>query len=180
MKHHLVARRYAKALFHLARDRGEVDAVWADITGLLDLHQRSADFRMLLEHPLMPPDRRRAALDQLSRGRLNEITGRFLGLLEEKRRLSLLPDIGEAFRGLWYEHQGRLRAFVSSAHPLAPAQAESITERIGRRWGRRVEATFTVDPGLVGGFRVQVGDHIVDASVTAQLERAKHQLIHAG
>lgn len=102
--------------------------------------------------------------------------GALLRLLVTRDRVALLPEIATAFGELVDRRQGISKARITTAVELDDAQRRALVERLQDASGKRIEATFAVDPAIIGGARVQVGDHLVDASIRAQLDSLRTQL----
>ena len=173
------ARRYAKALFRLAREQDRVDAVASDLSALLRLAESSAELDQLLRSPVLPDDRRADMLDALLKGRADPLTLRFVRFLAHRGRADQLPEIAALFEGLAHDHAGILKAHVESAAPLTSKQEEAIRERLGRRFGKTILAETAVRPELLGGFRVRIGDTLHDFSLQTQLELLRKQWTNA-
>jgi F-type H+-transporting ATPase subunit delta len=174
-----VAIRYAKALFGLARDREVLDPVYADLRDLERLLRDCPDFARFTADPRIPPAPRAAALDALFRDRAHPLTLRFLSFLDSKDRLGHLPGICRHFAALFHLHRGILEVRITSATPLTPEQVSAIETRLHARFGKQIQSTLHLDPALLGGFKIQVGDTIHDSSIATQLHVLKQNLIHA-
>jgi F-type H+-transporting ATPase subunit delta len=172
-----VARRYAKALFELSRDNGEVEAVEAQLSAFAAALDASAELRNVLTTPGLPLDQRqgllKAIVDKAGGGR----TARnLLLLLVERGRLPLLSAIVDAFRAEADRAAGRVRARVTSAAELTVAQVDDIRKAFERSTGKRVEVETTVDPDLIGGVVAQVGSLVYDGSLKSSLRRLREQI----
>ena len=121
--------------------------------------------RQFLETPRVTPDQKKAALRQALGGRAPEMFVRFVMVLADKRRQSLLPEIAAAYRELVDERMGRLRVQVTISHAPDDALQAEIGRTLADRLGKTVIPTFTVDPELLGGIVVRVGDQILDGSL---------------
>lgn len=171
------ARRYTRALFDLATERGQRDPVRADLVHLAGLLTGSPEFAWLITSPDLAAERRQALLREVLGGRGDPLTLVFLEFLLSRRRLRLLPLVCTLFEDACLHADQVVRAEVSSAIALAPAQAEALRRRLEARLGRQVRARHQVDPALLGGFVVQVGDDVLDCSLRTQLERFRQKII---
>lgn len=173
------ARRYAQALFLLASEQGKLDAVQADLQALGGLLAASPELRAFLGDLLLPPSRRSQVLGELfeRQGQADPLVVRFLFLLAEKKRLPLLADIVTAFGQSYDQARGILRVRVTSARPLDAAQVDRIVARLRAQHGKEIRPELDVDPALLGGFVIQVGDQVRDLSVETQLQRLQRQLV---
>ena len=181
MLHSKAARRYAKALFLLAVEQHKLDAVQADLQALAALLEASKDLRDFLGNYLIAPARRAQVLGDLfeREGRAEALLARFIFLLEEKKRMPLLREIASAFGALYDQERGIVRVELMSARPLDREQLERITERLRQQLGKDVRPTVRVNPDLLGGFIIQVGDQVRDLSVESQLRRLRRELVEA-
>jgi len=167
------ARRYAEAIYDLAKDDGAIDAHRSSLERLAE--GLDADARRALRDPSVPMERRLAAIDAAAAGEPAAIRS-VLRLLAERDRIELLPAIARAFGELVDRRAGIARGKVTTAVALDDAQRQAFVDRLERASGKKIRATFSVDPELIGGASVQVGDHLVDASVRAQLNALRARL----
>jgi F-type H+-transporting ATPase subunit delta len=173
------AKRYAKALFDLAVERGAVEAVRADLQALAGLLRDAPDFAAFAGNYLLPSARRVEALRALLESRAHELVTKFVLLLETKKRLAELGAAIEAFEARYDEHRGLAHATVTSAHGLSDAQRDALTGRLKQRLGKEIRLHEAVNPALIGGFQVQVGDLVHDYSVETQLQRLRARFLTA-
>jgi F-type H+-transporting ATPase subunit delta len=160
-------RRYAEAIYDLAAAENAVDAYRASLDSLAA--GLNAQVIRALRNPSIPLKQRLAAVDAATTGQPKAI-GSLLLLLEQRDRIALLPDIARAFSDLVDRRAGIVKAKITTAVALEPAQQRTFVERLEKRSGKTLKATFAVDEDLIGGARVQLGDHLVDSSVRAQLD----------
>ncbi|GIW20542.1 MAG: hypothetical protein KatS3mg065_0838 [Chloroflexota bacterium] len=203
------ARRYAEAAFDLAdRDRTH-DAWLAALTAAAEALAVEEVLR-IVDNPAVPIRERQAAAEAILAGqafarlvdaaverlpkpeveaeavrrqvaeRVGRQVARLVALLVERRRVDTLPRVAEAFRQLLLARRGIVEAEVVSAAPLTAAEATALRERLEGLVGRSVELRTRVDPGLLGGLMVRIGDRLYDASVRGRLERLRTQLVAAG
>ncbi len=177
MTHSKAARRYAKALFLLAVEQHKLDAVQTDLQSAAVLLEGSRELRAFLGNYLLAPAGRSQVLAELfeRQGRAEPLLTRFVFLLEEKKRLALLPEIVSAFSEMYDRERGILRVRLTSAQPLAEDQVSRIVARLRQQHGKDIRPTLRVDAALLGGFVVQVGDQVRDLSLETQLQRLQRQ-----
>jgi len=173
-----VARRYAKALGSLAAEEGRLGPLAQELVQFEHVMADEAVLRDLLLRPWVKPATKRTLVATVAeRLGLSPLCRNFLGLVAQRRRLGLLPEIIMAYRALVDEAAGRARARVRSAAPLSDAERAAIRERLGRRLGKTVLLETEVDPSLVGGFVAEIGTKQVDASLMGQLQALRENLI---
>jgi F-type H+-transporting ATPase subunit delta len=170
------ARRYAEAAFQIATRDGAVEA-WQErldaLAGLL------ADERMdrLAAHPALPgPERERIVREALGWAE-DEPASNLVRLLVRRGRTRLAAALAREFHRLVQRSQGMVEASVVAAAPLSDAEETAIRERVEAMTGARVQLTVSVDPTLIGGVAVRIGDRLIDASVRGRLERLREQLV---
>jgi F-type H+-transporting ATPase subunit delta len=168
------ARRYADALFSLAVDRGTIDTWAAELTRLAHAVDAPGAERALMTPSVSLRDKQ-AAL-QTAAGPLSREVLFVVNLLLERKRIELLTALAEAFADRVRKHRGIELAEVTTAVPLADADRQLIAQRLEQTLGHRVEMTTRVDPEIMGGVVVRVGDQLFDASVRGKLERLRRRL----
>ncbi|HEY0024254.1 MAG TPA: ATP synthase F1 subunit delta [Longimicrobium sp.] len=182
MRSELIARNYAETLLDLADRNGgaaAMDQFAAALDEVAGLVQSDPRVRQFLETPRVPAAEKKRALRAALAGRAPELFLRFVSVLVDKRRQTLLPEIAQAFRGLVDERMGRVRVQVAISHLPDEALQAEIGNALALRLGRTVIPTFTVDPELLGGMVVQVGDEILDGSVRSSAARLRRAMMAA-
>lgn len=167
------SRRYAEAMLDIAARDGKV-AEYRAAFDELALAIGPEALRALRE-PSVPVQRRVDATAAAAKGKAAPIAA-LLQLLVRRDRIGLLPGIAREFGELVDRREGIAKARISTAVELDTAQRSELVARLERASGKRITATFVVDPSLIGGARVQVGDHLIDASIRAQLDAMRSQL----
>jgi len=179
-----VARPYAEALFASALAATN-PADPAGSTGLSAWSARltemaavaaQADVREALSDPRVAPAARVEIFTALIKSELPQSAHNFIALLVENDRLLLLPEIAAQFAAAKDRHDGVAVAEIASAFPLDDAQVQELLSGLATKFGSKLTARVTVDPALIGGVRVVVGDQVLDTSVRAQLTRLRDTL----
>jgi F-type H+-transporting ATPase subunit delta len=174
-----VSRRYARALFSIGVDRGSFEQLGKELDAVAELWTGSAELRQALENPVFKGTEKRAVLQSLlPRVAPTTDVQRFVLLLLERRRLTAVPAIARAYREMADLHTGRVRAHVTSAQPLGPAELERVRQSLARRTGKQVILESAVDPALIGGLVARVGDLVLDGSVRTQLGTLRERLLN--
>jgi len=163
-----IARRYARALFDLAREANEIEGVAAALAELATAVDQQAPGT--LAPGLLTREQREQLAKALS-SRLGSLLGRFLAVVADNDRLEHLPRIHEWFQRLQDEAAGRVRVRVRSAGPLSNEQLDSIRSRFQAVTGRGVLTEVESDPSLIGGVTVEAEGKVYDGSVRTQLQR---------
>ena len=170
-----VARRYAEAAFEIASRDDTVDA-WLDQLTQLGRATSDASVVRTLENPNVPFEaRHRALIDVLGDGALPQV-GNLLGLVLRRRRVDSLVEIAREFRRLYNRRAGIVEATATSALPLAEDEVAALRSRLEQMTDGRVQLDMKVDPQLLGGVQVRIGDLLIDGSVRGRLERLRGRL----
>jgi F-type H+-transporting ATPase subunit delta len=167
------ARRYAEAILDLATAEKAVDAYRASLDSLAA--GISPQSIRALRDPSVPVKQRLAAIEAVTKGQPRAIRSVLL-LLEQRDRIALLPDIARAYSDLVDRRAGIVEAKITTAVALDDTQRRGFVERLEKSSGHKLKATFAVDQSLIGGAQIQLGDHLVDSSVRAQLNALRTQL----
>jgi F-type H+-transporting ATPase subunit delta len=168
-------RMYARALFEAAQDAGRLEAISADLAALAAMLDEVPELRAFLRNPQIEPAGKAEVLAQVTAG-ADELTRNFARLVAEKGRSGELADMSSELEALVARAQNRLTVELTTSYELSDDAARSIVEQIENASGRKIEATRSVDPGLIGGIVLQIGSHRADGSVRGRLERLRHEL----
>jgi F-type H+-transporting ATPase subunit delta len=167
-----LAGRYASALFDLARDERQIDAVGRSLEGLNQAFVDSKEFAELIASPLVRRDEAGRAFAALApKLGLDPVTTNFLGVLARNGRKNQLRAVVRAFRRLAAEHRGETTADVVTARPLNDDQLAQLKAQLRARAGRDVAIDAQVDPTILGGIVVKLGSQQIDASIRTKLNR---------
>jgi F-type H+-transporting ATPase subunit delta len=167
-----LAGRYASALFSLARDEKQIDAVGRSLDALNQALADSREFHQLVTSPLIDRDEAGEAFAAIARElNLDPVTTNFLGVLARNGRKGQLQPVIRLFRRLAAEHRGETTAEVISAHPLSDDQVTALKAKLKARDGRDVAIDARTDPEILGGIIVKLGSQMIDASLKTKLNR---------
>ncbi len=172
------AKRYARALFLLAREAGREAQTAQELEAARDIistHRELSDF---LLRPWIRGGVKRSVVATVAReAGYSEVVTNFLGLLAVRGRLDHLSEIVNVYRRLVDDAHGLARAEVASAVPLTEGERREVADGLGRAVGRRVVIEDRVDPTLLGGFVARIGSLVFDASINGQLARLRERLV---
>jgi F-type H+-transporting ATPase subunit delta len=169
-------RMYAQAMYEAASGDGRVEVARAQLAELAATLEASPELEAFLSNPQLDPGSKADVLDEISTG-AEPLVRNFLRLVASKGRAGELRAIAEAFDAIVDEAEGRIAVHLTTAVELSDEDAAAIVARIESSSGRTVEATRSVDPGLIGGIVLQAGSLRVDASVRGRLERLRRDLV---
>jgi F-type H+-transporting ATPase subunit delta len=166
--------RYAKALLDLSVEQNQLEAVYADmqtVAGIIDGHR---DLQLLLKSPVVNSDKKAAVLKAVFTG-LNKVTDGFIFLLVSKGRESYLADMTQSFIAQYKTMKGITIAYVKTAVALDEHTRTEITNQAFKMAGGTIEIAEVIDPELIGGFVLRVGDQLIDHSVAGKLKSLKRE-----
>lgn len=174
------ATRYAFALFDLARDERQVDAVAADLDRFGALIASSDDLKRLVRSPVFTSEEQERAVDAiLTKAGIGGLAGNFIRLVAGKRRLFALPDMIRAYRALVAEAKGIVRAEVTLAGQPSDAVMADIAAALKDVARAEIDLDVKIDPNLIGGLIVKIGSRMIDASVRSKLNAIRYSLNEA-
>lgn len=177
MREESVARRYAAALFEQARKGETVAASGEELALAAEKVAATPALKALLAQPLVTEERKKQALQNAFGEKIAPPTLAFLNLLVDKRRINLLPQVQAEFARLVLEYRNVAYATATSAVPLTAAQIDALDKALEARTGKQIELDTEVDPSLLGGILVRIGDTVLDGTVKGNLERLREQLL---
>ncbi|MGE0526347.1 MAG: ATP synthase F1 subunit delta [Bdellovibrionales bacterium] len=177
MKNMMLATRYARALYSLARESGEQDVVFDQMRTLDELFRNDKEIGEFLVSPMIRPGDKVKALEKsLASTRVAESLKKFLLLLARKNRLPLFPQTMVAFQIISDEAHGVTRGTVRSATVLGPEERKRIEQLVSRATKKQVILSYTEDSSLLGGLVAEVGSFTFDDSLKSHLNRINEQL----
>lgn len=170
MKNLVIAKRYAKALFNLALEGGQVEQYCQELDGFAGLLKEVPSVADAIQNPLYPEATRKSIFAKVAdNAGLAPIMRSFVGLLLEKGRVQHLSEIAEYYHKLMDEHANIARAKLSAATALDDAAVQDIAKTLEKMTGKKVVVEFKQDASLIGGVVAQIGDLVLDGSVKRQL-----------
>jgi F-type H+-transporting ATPase subunit delta len=178
VRHTILARRYAKALFSLGKEQGKTEE-YSDMLGALaSLYaDGAAGVGDAVTNPLYPLDVRQKVMAKIAESmQADAIMASFLNLLIEKKRADILPDIAEAMQGMVDKDQNISHGSIVSAVELDNALLEKIQATLEKLTGNKVILETQVDPSIIGGILAKVGDLVLDGSIKTQLNGLKESI----
>jgi F-type H+-transporting ATPase subunit delta len=178
-----VAGRYAQALFDIASEekvlpqyKSMVDRIEGELKAVKDILDGNVELQRLLYHPQITAKAKKELLDQLFKGKISEVTGNFLALLVDRRRETYFSDIVEEFVALANAQRGIMEAKVTTAVELNDTEKGELSSIMARLTGKKVQTSYDIDPSIIGGVIVRMGDKIIDGSIKTRLAAMKDRL----
>ncbi len=171
-----LAARYAKSLIDLSIERGQLEQVYADMQWLKAVCKSNRDFVNLLRSPIIKADVKKKILEAVTGSHISGLTAAFNNLLVSKGREMNLPEIINAFIGLYKEHKNIHTVMLTTAVPVSDSIKNDIINQVKATGGYPdIELETAVDDSLIGGFVLQAGDKLVDASISYDLKTIAKQ-----
>ncbi len=171
-----LATRYAKALIDLAIEKGQLETVFADMSWLNSVCKSNRDFVNVLRSPIIKADVKKKIIEAVTNGRISEMTAAFNRLIVTKGRESNLPEIIHAFIETYKEKKNIYTIQLTTATPVNDATKAAIVAQVKKSAGfENVELEEKLDADLIGGFVLQVGDKLIDASIAYDLRQIAKQ-----
>ncbi|MCH2175949.1 MAG: ATP synthase F1 subunit delta [Lentisphaeria bacterium] len=171
------ANPYSRAFFEQAQAASQIETVQQEFEQIALLLKESEALRVLFSSPLIRTENRQQMLDELFASKLNALTLRILKFLAFKRRLNEFTTVAKDFESLYMTYSGIARAEITSASPMAASQQTSLEAKLAQDSGKKINASYKVDPSLIGGFTVKIGDRVIDLSIQNKLEKLKRNIV---
>ncbi|MFL5870500.1 MAG: ATP synthase F1 subunit delta [Solirubrobacterales bacterium] len=173
-----IARVYAHALFEAAKDSGKLDQIRDQLAEVANVISENQDLQVFLFSPYFSTAEKREGIERAISGAEPELVN-FLELLIEKHRTPAIFRIRDRFEELWAEENKRLDVTVTSAVELDQSVIERVGEQIEKQTDRKVELHSEVDPDILGGLVLRVGNMVLDASLRSTLEKLRKEVAAA-
>lgn len=171
-----VASRYAKSLLDLAIEKGQLEQVYNDMLYLQQLTKESREFSNLLRSPVIKAETKSKVLNAVTKGNISELTTAFLNLMVNKAREASLPEIITAFISQYKDKKGIQVVKLTTAVPVSDAMKTAILAQVRKTQDiQNLELQEVVDPNIIGGFVLQAGDKLIDASISYDLKNIARQ-----
>jgi F-type H+-transporting ATPase subunit delta len=174
----VIAKRYATALLELGSEAGQLEQLVEEVARAAEAYESSAELRSAFENPLVAPQAKKAILADIAQALgLSTIARSFLGLLVDRRRIRALPPVAQRLREMADLRRGLTRAEVLTAMPLPEEYFEKLQRELERVTGRKVALDRKLDPSLISGVLVRIGDTVYDGSLVARLKQMKETML---
>jgi F-type H+-transporting ATPase subunit delta len=171
------ARPYARALIDIGEETGTLERIYDDLTALVTLYREHRDFRALFTSPRIDPDRKSEILKKVLGDELCKPVQGLLHVMVHKGREPLLDNVADQFARFKDLAEGKLHVYIESARPLAEDQSEKI-KSLAQEFSRKAAIVHErVEPALIGGTIVRMGDFVIDGSLRRRLQALKKNLV---
>ncbi|MEA2479704.1 MAG: F-type H+-transporting ATPase subunit delta [Thermoleophilaceae bacterium] len=173
-----IAGVYARSLFEVAEENDKLDTIHDQLDEFADALDESRDLQVFFFSPYFSSAEKKEGIRKVIQGG-DEHFVRFLELLAERHRLPVTFRIRREFDRLWAEKNKLLEVTITSAVELAKSTVKDIGKKIEEQTGRKIELTQSVDPDLIGGLQMRVGNMVLDASIRSRLEKLRREVARA-
>jgi F-type H+-transporting ATPase subunit delta len=179
MTDQIASKRYALALFNAAESAGEglTEQIQKELSFISDLWEKNAELRAFLEAPQISGEEKGRLVQTTFKGKISELLLQFVLFLLSKGRLENIFGINTHYDKLLKEKEGLVEAQVITALPLDEGLSISLKEKMEKKTGKKVSLIFKLDPGIIGGIRVIVGNQIIDHSIRTELDKLRKNLL---
>jgi ATP synthase F1 delta subunit len=173
-----IAAVYARSLFEVAKEQNKLDAIREQLGGFADALDANRELQVFFFSPYFSTTEKQDGLDRAVSD-ADPILVNFLKLLIENHRMPVIFRVRRGFDDLWLQENKRLPVQVTSAVALDSSTVDSIGARIAEQTGQKIDITSTVEPDILGGLVIRVGNSILDASIRNRLEQLRKQVARA-
>lgn len=174
-----LAARYAKSLIGLANEKNQVEPVYKDMLFLQMLCKESRDFLVLLRSPIVKADKKVAIVEAVTKGKIGELTAAFNRLLINKGRESILPEIITSFIDQYKQQKGIHTVKLTTAVPVSEDMKNQIIGQVQKQTNmNNIDLKASVNEEIIGGFVLEIGDQLIDASIAYDLNKIKSQFMN--
>lgn len=175
-----IERVYAQALLELSEAAGQIDAIRDEMLEVGQLIANQPELAKLLDSKILRSESLASAIKAIFEGKVSDVVYRFLQVLNNKGRIDQLPGVIRAYEQLVEAKHGIVKVDAYVATNLDQAQADKVASGIGKALGKTVVLQQHLDPSLIGGLKLRVGDKLIDGSAVAQLKIMKDRIIKEG
>lgn len=174
-----VAKRYAKPLLELAQERGVLEETKQDMELFVGLCEESKDLQLMLKSPIIPHLRKLSILEKIFKGKVGDLTYSIFEIIVKKNREAILFEVGKSFLALYNKVKGLVEATVTSTFKLDKKTKAEFEKLVKSVTGKDVELTEVVDPSIIGGFKIKIGDQQIDETVSSKLRELELKFVNA-
>ncbi|GGE28431.1 ATP synthase subunit delta [Pullulanibacillus camelliae] len=172
----IVAKRYAGALFEVAKERGTIDAVEKQLALVNQVVTDNEDLRKMLYIPRISRENKKQVMEEIFKDEVNNEVLNLLKVLIDQRRESILNDLQTAYVDIANEYRGIVDVFVTSASPLDTEEENKLIQTFGKLYDKKLRLQVNIDPEVIGGVLVRIGNRLYDGTLSGKLKRFRQEL----
>lgn len=170
-----LARVYAKALIDLAKEQDSVEIIKSDMDLIAATLKDARDLRIVLQSPIVKADKKKAILNEIFKGKVSDLSERFLGIVVGHGRENKLDAMCEAYEAMYLEHKGIEKVTVTTAYKLSKDEISAVIKKAESLSGKKVELEEKIDESIIGGMILRVKDQRFNGSIAHQLKSLKRE-----
>ncbi|MFZ5597551.1 MAG: F0F1 ATP synthase subunit delta [Bacillota bacterium] len=171
-----VGGRYAEALYEIAEREKAVEVIEQELLAVESVIRENRDLQKVLYHPRITPEDKKSLLGELLSGKVSEVTMEFLKLLVDRQREQFLSDIVSYYTAMANKARNVIEARVASAIEMNADEKKQLAGMLKKITGQKVQTSYKVDPSLIGGVVVRIGDRVIDGSIRTRLATLREHL----
>lgn len=171
-----VARRYAEAFFSIAQEQNKIDQYQQELEKLVQIIEETENLKEYLAHLLVPANEKKEIVAKIFADHISSTTLNFLNVLIDKRREAYITTISLEYRDMADESRNIAKADLIAAQEVSEEDVKMLAEKLSASMGKTVQLKVLVDPSLLGGVKIRLGDQIIDGTVAKKLAMLKEQL----
>lgn len=172
----VIAKRYAKALYEVAEDRGSVDKVEEQLQLIQQTVKESTDLKTMLNHPRIKGEDKKAVLEQIFKDEVNAEVINLLKVLVDRGREALLDELAGSYTAIANEARGIADMYVTSAEPLTEEDEDKLSKSFGKVLNKQLRIHTKVDSKVIGGVLVRIGNRVYDGTLAGKLTRFHQEM----
>ncbi|MGI5879643.1 MAG: F0F1 ATP synthase subunit delta [Syntrophomonadaceae bacterium] len=171
-----VARRYAEAFFSIAQETGKVDQLQQELEKVVQVISETEHLQEYFDHLLIPPKEKKELVEKIFAGQISSTAFNFLSMIIDKRRGNYIGLIVDEYKAMADETRNIAMADLISAREVSEEDIKLLAEKLSASTGKTVQLKLKVDPTLLGGVKIRMGDQVIDATVAKKLDMLREQL----
>ncbi|MDD3853552.1 MAG: F0F1 ATP synthase subunit delta [Syntrophomonadaceae bacterium] len=171
-----VARRYAEAFFSIAQETGKVDQFQQELEKVVQIISETEHLQEYLDHLLIPPKEKKELVGKIFTDQISSTTLNFISMIIDKRRGNYIGLIVDEYKVMADETRNIAMADIISAREVSEEDIKILADKLSASTGKTVQLKLTVDPTLLGGVKIRMGDQVIDATVAKKLDMLREQL----
>ncbi|MDO4711383.1 MAG: ATP synthase F1 subunit delta [Peptostreptococcaceae bacterium] len=172
----LVTSSYTSVLFELALEYGMPEKIGEQLHAISEIMRQNPQYMVFLTGPQIPREDKIASIETVFGGKVEDPVKNFLKVLVDNKRFDHLPSIADHYKKLLREHLGIAYVEAVTAVEMSEDQKKRLVDRLGSKLGQKVELTNVVDPSIIGGMKVRIGERSLDASIGSRLADLRAEL----
>lgn len=172
-----IVRRYATALFNSAQSAGAIDLVESDLGLISYTFESNPQLKDAMVSPLIPCSKKKEIVTSIFQGKIQDVTLYYLYLLIDNRREGIITETEAEYIRIANEARGIMAAEVTAAIELTPEEIINLRAKLSVMTGKQVDVVVSIDPSIIGGLVVRIGDTVIDGSITGQLAKIKNDFL---